>query len=129
MSIEKTAINMWPEAEKRGNFSQAVRVGNTIYVSGTMGIRENGQLVSDVNMLMQIEQAYTNLEITLSKFGASLENVVSETILVTDLEQARMAAMLESIYQQGIPPARTLGEVRQLSIPNAMVSISCIAHV
>lgn len=127
MSTEISSASLWPALEETRNYSQAVKVGNVIHVAGTLGLHPDGTLVSDVNMQMQMRQAYANLDATLAKFGATRANVVSETVLVTSLEQARLVDLLGQAYRGGRPPARTLAEVAQLAMPTAMICISCIA--
>lgn len=127
MSTDTSRASLWPALEEAHNYSQAVQVGNVIHVSATLGLDAAGTLVSDVNMQRQTHQAYANLDATLAKFGATRANVVSETVLVTDLEQARVVDLLGQAYRGGRPPARTLAEVRQLAQPTAMIAISCIA--
>lgn len=127
MNHNITRVRMLPSLEQRSNYSQAVRVGDTVHVSATFALDDQGRLVSDVNMAMQIRQAYRNLEATLARFGGSLRDVVSETVHVTSLEQARLTDQLWQVYPAETAPARTLVEVQALAVPTAMIAVSCIA--
>ena len=125
----KHPASLWPEMERRRGHSQAVRVGDTIHVSGTFGIDRNGVLVSNVNMERQVRQAYVNLTDTLTTFGATLADVVSETVFVTSMADAQLARNLDAAYEGTTPPARTVVEVSRLALPYALVQIACIARV
>ncbi|WP_162566359.1 RidA family protein [Variovorax sp. SRS16] len=108
--------------------SRAVKVGATIHVAGLMGVKDDGTLVSDVNLARQVDAVYANLKAALAEFGASLSNVVSETVFVTDIEQPYVMELVGRAYaQQPSAPARTICQVDKLLLPNAMIAVSCIA--
>jgi 2-iminobutanoate/2-iminopropanoate deaminase len=126
--MEVARASLWPDLEQRRAYSQAIKVGDTIYVSGTIGIDERGELVSAVNMRLQIRQIYRNISASLAQLGATLDHVVAETVLVTDLDQAWLSEALTEPYSGRTPPARTVTEVRRLAHPDAMCEIACIAR-
>jgi enamine deaminase RidA (YjgF/YER057c/UK114 family) len=71
-------------------YSQAVAVGDVIYVAGTLGIGE-GLVIPD-EMAEQMALAYRNIAETLEHFGASMSDVVDQKVYVTDLEAAMAAS-------------------------------------
>lgn len=110
--------------------SQAVKAGPTIYVSALMGVRKDGTLVSDVNLARQIDAVYANLRDALGEFGASLDDVVSETVFLTDIEQPYVAQLVGRAYSgRKALPARTFCQVEKLLVPNAMIAIACVAYL
>ena len=90
--------------EESYGFAQAVKVDDTIYVSGQLGLDDQGNMVGPPplddsgrirdysNMETQMRQTYANAKKILSQFGATLENVVEEVLYVTDMETAFAAA-------------------------------------
>ncbi len=127
--MERQTANLWPDLEADLGFTQAIRHGDTIYVSGAVGIDENGKIVSDVNVATQIRQAYRNISRSLEALGASLKDVVAETVYVTDLEDARASGEIKKAYDGLQPPTRTVVEVSRLALPELMVEVTCIARI
>ena len=83
--------------EQQIGYSQALRVGNTIYVSGTTGADENGG-TSDFQSQMKL--AYEGIRKTLAHYGADLTNVVMERIHTTDMD-ALIQARIPSSFGPG----------------------------
>ncbi len=109
-------------------FSQAVRVGDTVYVAGTLGIGE-GLHIPD-SMDEQITLAYRNIAETLNHFGASLTDVVDQRVFVTDIDAAIAAnEVRKSAFGVANLPASTMVEVSRLALPQAKVEITVTARL
>ena len=72
-------------------YSQAVKVDDTIYVSGQVDHDETGKILYPGDMEGQMRQAYGNVRRVLAHFGATMENVVDEILFVVDMESAMKA--------------------------------------
>ena len=72
--------------EKEYGYAQAVKVGDTIYVSGQVSHDDNGNIVGRGDKEAQMPQAYTNIQKSLAKYGATMENIVDEIVFVTDTD-------------------------------------------
>lgn len=96
-----------------GPYSQAVRAGDTIYVSGMLGADpETGALAEGTEA--QAEQAIRNLEAVLAAAGATTVAVAKTTIFLTDLADF---AAVNAIYAKHFPapyPARSCVQVAAL---------------
>jgi enamine deaminase RidA (YjgF/YER057c/UK114 family) len=104
--------------EREYGYAQAVRVGKVIYVSGQVSHDEHGRLVAPAplsstgqvvdfrNMEAQMRQSYANAAHLLEQFGASLANVVEETLYVLDVDAAFAAAgvVRKELYGADVPP-------------------------
>jgi enamine deaminase RidA (YjgF/YER057c/UK114 family) len=109
-------------------FSQAVRVGDTVYVSGTVGIGE-GMHIPDA-LAEQMTVAYRNIAETLDHFGATMTNVVEQTVYVTDMAAAAAAAdVRKAAFPAGQLPASTMVEVRALFMEQLKVEIAVTARL
>ena len=131
MTISKEEKNLNMPWEKEYGYSQAVKVGDTIYLSGQISHNETGEIVGVGNVEAQIRQAYVNIKKLLAEYGASVENIVDETWFVTDIESADAAAgkLRKEIYS-GIPVvALTVVEIKRLAFPELLVEIKCVAKV
>jgi enamine deaminase RidA (YjgF/YER057c/UK114 family) len=117
--------------EESYGFAQAVKVGDTIYVSGQLGLDDQGNMIYS-NMETQMRQTYANAKKILSQFGATLENVVEEVLYVTDMETAFAAAgpVRKEAYASKTPAvASTIVVTPRLSLPTQLIEIKFIAKV
>ena len=112
--------------EQEIGYSQALRVGNMIYVSGTTGTDEDGN-PSDLESQMKL--AYAGIRKTLAQFGADLTNVVMERIHTTDIDALIKAQETrKAIYGGWLPPA-TWTEVKRLYEKAAKIEIDVEARI
>ena len=117
--------------EESYGFAQAVKVGDTIYVSGQLGLDDQGNMIYS-DMETQMRQTYANAKKILSQFGATLENVVEEVLYVTDMETAFAAAgpVRKEAYASKTPAvASTIIVTPRLSLPTQLIEIKFIAKV
>lgn len=108
-------------------FSQAVRLGELIFVSGQLGIDPaNGGLVPG-GQVAEYRQALANLKYVLEAAGTSLDRVAKTTIYMTDV---REITELNRIYAEYFPhaPAKTGVEVKALAM-GGRIEIEAIASV
>jgi len=108
-------------------FSRAVRVGDTVYVSGTVAWGDDGKLVGADDVYLQAKQAIRNIEKALFEAGASLADVVRTRIYVTDIARLGEAARAHGEAFGEIRPASTMVEVSALAEPWMLVEIEGVA--
>ena len=131
MTISKEAKSLNMPWEQEYGYSQAVKVGDTIYLSGQVSHDDKGGIAGINDMEAQMRQAYANVRRLLAEYGAGVENIVDETLFVTDMEAAFAAAVKcrKEIYS-GIPVvASTIVQTERLAFPELMIEIKCIAKV
>lgn len=111
-----------------GPYSQAIRAGNMLFVSGQIPLHpQTGEIVG-TTAAEQARQVLNNLQAVLHAGGASLENVVKTTIFLTDLGQfAAVNAVYAEFFPQN-PPARSTVQVAALP-RGVQVEIEAIAIV
>lgn len=126
---QSKSLNM-PWEDEYG-YSQAVKVGNTIYLAGQVGHDDDGNVPDEWSMEDQMRAAYANVEKVLAQYGASMDNIVDETLFVTDMDAAfaARAKMKQDVF--GGPPelASTIVQIQRLAFPQLMIEIKCIAIV
>jgi 2-iminobutanoate/2-iminopropanoate deaminase len=109
-------------------YSQAIRLGELVFVSGQLGLEPgHTELVGD-GVTEQTEQIFRNLRAILEAAGSGLDRLVKTTVFLTDL--ADFAAMNE-VYRAHAgerPPARSTVQVAALP-SGARVEIEAVAHV
>ena len=80
--MERKVFRSGPYAEL---IAQAVQVGDVIYLSGQVGVDEQGKAPD--SLVAQTTLAYQHVKAVLAEFGAKLDSVVGETVFVTDISQ------------------------------------------
>lgn len=128
MQLDRTTFFLHEPIERRLGFARAVRVGPLLFISGTVSIDDQGQIVGKADMAAQLHLVYRNLEAVLARFEATFADVIKETIYVTDIEAfLRAGSVRAEHYRQVDPPATTGVEVRRLAHADLLVEIEVIA--
>jgi len=110
-------------------FSRAVRVGDTVYVSGTVAWGEDGKFVGEGDVYEQAKQALRNIEKALQQAGASISDVVRTRIYLTDIDRWEEAARAHAEAFAEVKPAATMVEVSRLADGKMLVEIEAVAVV
>jgi 2-iminobutanoate/2-iminopropanoate deaminase len=106
--------------EQQIGYSQAVRAGHTIYISGTVGADEKG-FPKDLDSQMRL--AYATIRKTMSQYGADFSNVVMERIYTTDMDALIKSQETRKSFYGTWLPAATWVEVKRLYVPEAVLEI------
>ena len=109
-------------------YSQAIRLGDLVFVSGQVGLAPGATELSAGKIEEQTEQVFANLRAILEASGSGLDRLVKTTVFLSDL---RDFAAMNEVYGRHVgaaPPARSTVEVAALP-SGALVEIEAIAHV
>lgn len=93
-----------------GPYSQAVRCGNTVYVSGQVAIDPATQAMVDGDIEAQATQIFNNLAAVAAAAGASLQQAVRISIYMTDIDNfAAVNSVMERFFDAPYPARATIG--------------------
>jgi len=110
-----------------GPYSQAIKVGKTVYLSGQIAIDpKTKQLMAEAPTEDQTRRVLENLKAVLAADGMTLDNVVSTTVFVKDLNDFGKVNEVYAAFFTSAPPARATVEVARLP-KDAKIEISAIA--
>ena len=126
-AMAKEIISTDTSAAAAGPYNQAVKVGNTVYVSGQIGLTPAMEFAGD-SIEEQTEQVMKNIGEVLAAAGATYEDVVKTTIMLADMSDFKT---VNAIYGKRFPensPARATIEAKGLPL-GALVEIDAIAVV
>ena len=114
------------EAPSSPLFSQAVKIGPTIYVSGIVGMDTETNQLAGSTIQEQTRQALVNCENILRAGGAKLENVVDVHVLLAKPTDFTGFNEAYARFFPTDPPARAVGKLG-VELPNVLVSIKLTA--
>lgn len=118
-SAQRTCFHLNEAVETDIGFCQAVRSGNRLYISGTVGQGE---------MPAAVQSTYERLGKTLAANGLTFANVVKENVYTTDLDAFKKTTGIRRTFYGASLPAATWVEVRRLFLPAFVVEIELIAE-
>lgn len=110
-------------------YSRAVRLGNMIFVTGTIAADEMGQIIGGNDPYAQTVAAIRKIQAALQRAGADLEDVVRTRMFVTNIDHWQQIGRAHGEFFSRIRPATTMVEVKRLIIPEALVEIEADAMV
>ncbi len=111
-----------------GTYSQAVRVGDTVYMSGQVALDPATMQLLSGDIEAQARRVFENLKAVAEAAGGSLAQAVKFTIFLTDLSHfAKINEVMAQYCQQPYPARSTIG-VAQLP-RGAQVEIECVLHL
>jgi len=107
-------------------FSSAVRVGNTLYLSGQIGNVPGTRQLADTGIAGQTRQALENIKAVLASAGSSLDRAVKCTVFLADIKDYAAMNTVYATYFPKDPPARSTVAGSGLAL-GARVEIECLA--
>lgn len=107
-------------------YSRAVQIGNTIEVSGTVAVDDNG-IVGKGDFYLQTKFIIEKIESVLVKAGFTLKNVVRTRMFVTDITRWEEVGKAHGEFFKNIKPATSMVEISALIDPDHLVEIEVTA--
>ena len=110
-----------------GPYSQAIRCGDLLFVSGQIAIDPStGALIDDKGIRAQTRRVLHNLQSIVSAAGGSTDDIVKTTVFLKDMNDfAEMNSVYAELFRSN-PPARSTIEASRLP-RDVAVEIDCIA--
>ncbi len=123
----KKVISSTSAPEAIGPYSQAIRAGNMVFLAGQIPIDpQTKQLMKDASIEDQTKLVLNNLKAVLEADGLTMDNVVSTTVYMKDLNEFGKMNDVYATFFKSAPPARATVEVARLP-RDAKVEIGAIA--
>ncbi|GAB3929001.1 RidA family protein [Larkinella terrae] len=117
-TIEKQKFHLGKAGEDGAGYAQAVKVGKTIYISGTVGVGDAATALTNV---------YNGLQKTLAFYGATFQNVVKENLYTTNIEEMKKHNDIRKKYYNNDFPAATWVQIQRLYMETALVEVELVA--
>jgi enamine deaminase RidA (YjgF/YER057c/UK114 family) len=144
MTRTKDAKGLGMPWEDAYGYARAVRVDDTIYVSGQLShddegnivapapLGERGEILEHSGMEAQMRQTYANAAKILGRYGATLQDVIEEVLYVTDMDAAFAAAgpVRKEVYGSAKPAvASTILTTSRLALPTQLIEVRLTARI
>jgi 2-iminobutanoate/2-iminopropanoate deaminase len=125
---DRVEIRVPELAEPISHYTDAVRAGDLLFLSGCVPVDGDGKLV-DGDVVAQTRQVFANLGAVLAAAGAAFGDIVKVTVFLTDVDdRAAVNTVRQEVFGDA-RPASTLVEVSRLAIPGARIEVEAVAVV
>jgi reactive intermediate/imine deaminase len=123
--MDKQIISTAAAPAAIGVYSQAVKVGNTLWLSGQIPLDPRTQKLVKGDVAAQIKQVFENLKAVVTAAGATFDNVVKVNVYLTDIANSGLVNKIMAEYFREPYPARGAVGVASLAA-GAQVEVECI---
>ena len=125
--MSRTEYRVAGQPEPLSHYTDAVRAGNLLFVSGCVPVDGEGRLVGGDDVVRQAEQVFRNIGEVLAAAGASPGEVVKVTVFLTHIDERAEINPVRQRFFGDARPASTLVEVSRLAVPGARIEVEAVA--
>jgi 2-iminobutanoate/2-iminopropanoate deaminase len=126
---EREEIRVAGQPEPISHYTDAVRAGDLLFVSGCVPVDSDGRLVGGDDVVAQARQTFENVGAVLAAGGSSFADVAKVTVFLTDVDDRAKINPVRQEFFGDTRPASTLVEVSRLAIPGAKIEVEAVAVV
>jgi 2-iminobutanoate/2-iminopropanoate deaminase len=114
-------------AEPISHYTDAVRAGDLLFVSGIVPVDAEGNLVGGDDVVSQARAVFESMRRVLAAAGATAADVVKVTVFLTDVDDRPQINPVRQEFFGETRPASTLVEVSRLALPGAKIEVEAVA--
>ena len=131
MAMNRQVVRFGPFKDFIAN---GVKIGDALYLSGQVSLDNEGNVIGAGDLGAQVRQAYANVKEVLAEFDATMENIVDEMLLLTDIQEAmgsidQLFGIRSEAYGGNPDVTQTMVQVAALAMPELLIEIKCIARL
>ena len=126
VGIERQEFRVRGLSEPISHYTDAVRFGNLLFVSGVAPLDAEGRVPTPDDVVGQAELVFQNLRKVLEVAGAAFSDVLKVTVYLTDVADRTKINPVRQRYFGNSRPASTLIGVSELAIPEMKVEIEAV---
>ena len=126
--MAKQAIRTRDAPEAIGTYSQAIKVGETVFISGQIPLEPGTMSIVDEDIRAQTHRVFNNLAAVVREGGGNLDDIVKLTVFLTDL--SHFAVVNEVMAEHFNPPYPARAAVGVSALPKGVpIEIDAIVHL
>ncbi|HZT44848.1 MAG TPA: RidA family protein [Gaiellaceae bacterium] len=127
MSHHREELRVEGMAEPISHYTDAVKAGGLLFVSGIVPVDADGKLVGEGDVVEQARQVFRSMELVLRAAGCSAADIARVAVFLLDIDdRARINPVRQEFFGEA-RPASTLVEVSALAVPGALIEIEAVA--
>jgi len=126
---ERREYRVAGQAEPISHFTDAVRAGELLFVSGIVPVDAERELVGGDDVVAQARAVFANMQDVLAAAGCTFADVVKVTVYLTDIEDRPLVNPVRQEVFGATRPASTLVEISALVIPGTRIEVDAVALV
>ena len=127
--MKREEIRLEGTAEPISHYTDAVRAGDLLFVSGIVAVDPAGNLVGCDDVVAPARNVFESMHAVLGAEGCTFADVVKVTIFLTDVDdRPRVNPVRQEVFGS-TRPASTLVEVPRLAVEGAKIEVECVALV
>ena len=115
------------QAEPLSHYTDAVRAGDLLFVSGVVPVDGEGRVVGGDDVVEQARHVFRSIGAVLAAAGARAQDVVKVTVFLTDVEDRAAINPVRQEFFGDARPASTLVEISRLAVPGAKIEVEVVA--
>jgi len=115
--------------EPMSHYTDAVKAGNLLFVSGIVPIDADGKLVGEGDVAEQVRQVFRNMQLVLAAAGCGFDDVVKVVTFLLNIDDRPAINPVRMEFFGEARPASTLVEVSALAVPGALLEIEAVAAI
>ena len=127
--MKRQEIRVPGQPEPISHYTDAVRAGDLLFVSGIVPVDAGGGLVGAGDVVAQARQVFRNMHDVLAAAGARAQDVVKVTVFLTDVDDRPLINPVRAEFFGSARPASTLVEVSALAVPGAWIEVEAVALI
>lgn len=127
--MDRQLISSGSPWEPKVGYSRAVRVGNMVFVAGTLAADESGKIIGAGDAYAQTKYAIQKIERALKQAGATLNDVVRTRLFVRRIEDFDDVGRAHGEFFANIRPASTMVEVGRFAAEEGLVEVEADAVI
>jgi reactive intermediate/imine deaminase len=125
--VRREEIRVAGLAEPISHYTDAVRAGELLFVSGVVAVDTAGRLVGADDVIAQARHVFESMRTVLGAAGCTFADVVKVTIFLTDVDDRPLVNPVRQEVFGTTRPASTLDEVPRLAVEGAKIEVECVA--
>lgn len=126
---KRQEIRVEGAAEPISHYTDAVRFGDLLFISGAAAFDSEGNIVGKGDPVTQTRVILQNIRDALQAVGADMGDVLKVTVFLTDIGDRAAINPVRKEFFGDAKPASTLFEVSALAIPDMLVEIEAVAGI